>query len=459
MTVRIQRWEPENIIFWLTRGRRIANRNLLLSTLALHLNFNVWMMWSIVVANLPAIGFSLSGQQQFLLVSIPPLVGAIMRIFYATIWSWVGGGTWLGVSSLFLLLPALGVGHLVQDITTPFPLLLLVAALCGIGGAASSSHLSNTSFFFPKAAKGFAMGLNAGLGNLGVSVVQIVVPLAIAAPLFGALAGDPQIWGIGAEVHPVWLQNAGYIWIAPILLISALCFLYAHDLPKLKLTLADQWQMMKERHTWYICLLYLSSYGTFIGFSAAFPLLSRKLFPLVDATPYLFIGPMMCALARPVGGWCGDRIGGGVTTLVCNLAMALGTLGILAALPSEQDGGSFPLFLCAFQLIFLAAGVGNGSSYQLSPKVFLIEAGRLARERGDSVAAAYARGGRRGVAAMSISSVTATLGGFFIPKSFGSALDLFNSFVPAFMLFLAFYLLSMAVAWWQYGRSSAPMHC
>jgi NNP family nitrate/nitrite transporter-like MFS transporter len=202
MTVSIKRWEPENIIFWLTRGRRIANRNLLLSTLALHLNFNVWMMWSIVVSNLPAVGFAMTGQQQFLLVSIPPLVGAIMRLFYACIWSWVGGGTWLGISTLFLLIPALGVGWLVQDISAPFPLLLLVAACCGIGGAASSSHLSNTSFFFPKSAKGFAMGLNAGMGNLGVSVVQIVVPLVISLPLFGSLAGDAQIWGRGAQVHP-----------------------------------------------------------------------------------------------------------------------------------------------------------------------------------------------------------------------------------------------------------------
>jgi NNP family nitrate/nitrite transporter-like MFS transporter len=168
---------------------------------------------------------------------------------------------------------------------------------------------------------------------------------------------------------------------------------------------------------------------------------------------------MICALARPIGGWCGDRIGGGITTLVCNLLMAIGTLGILTSLPGDHDGGSFSLFLIAFQLIFFAAGVGNGSSYQLSPKVFLIEAGRQAKLSGESVADAYTRGGRRGVAAMSISSVSATLGGFFIPKAFGNALDWFSSFVPAFMLFLAFYLVSMAVAWWQYARPTASMRC
>ena len=155
MTVSIKRWEPENPIFWLRRGRRIANRNLWLSILSLHLNFNIWMMWSMVVVNLPAVGFALSNQQQFLLVSIPPLVGALMRLLYSWIWSWVGGGLWLGISTLLLLLPAVGVAAVVQDISTPFPILLLVSGLCGIGGGASASHLSNTSFSSPRRPRGW----------------------------------------------------------------------------------------------------------------------------------------------------------------------------------------------------------------------------------------------------------------------------------------------------------------
>lgn len=459
VTIRITRWQPENPIFWLSHGRRVAWRNLWLSVLALHLNFNVWMMWSLVVVNLPQVGFALSASQQFMLVSIPPLVGALMRIVYASIWSWVGGGAWLALSTLVLLVPALGVGQVVSDLTTPFPLLLLVAACCGMGGAASSSHLSNLSFFFPKAEKGLAMGLNAGLGNLGVSVVQWVVPLAIAVPLFGALAGEPQVWGLGAEVKFVWLQNAGYVWLPFIVLIAAACLLYAHDLPRLYLTPYDQWLALKRAHTWYICLLYLGSYGTFIGFSAAFPLLARAMFPLHDATPYLFVGPMIAALSRPLGGWASDRVGGGVTTLLCCLVMMAGTLGVMASLPGDEHAGSFWLFLSMFQLIFFAAGVGNGSSYPLSPKVFLAEALRRADADGSSRDQAYADGGRMGVAAMGVSSVLATFGGFFIPNIFGVAQRMTGSFLPAFAVFLCFYLLCAAIAWLHYARPGAPARC
>ncbi|GGY08546.1 MFS transporter [Paludibacterium paludis] len=459
MTIRIKRWEPENIIFWSLHGRRIAKRNLILSTLALHLNFNVWMMWSMVVVNLPQVGFLLSGQQQFLLVSIPPLVGAFMRVIYSWIWSWVGGGTWVGVSTLLLLIPTFGVAHTVQDISTPFPMLLMIGALCGFGGGASASHLPNTSFFYPKSAKGFAMGMNAGMGNLGVSVAQLLIPLVISVELFGWRGGEPQIWGLGSDVHAVWLQNAGYIWIVPILVIAVLCLLYSHDLPKLKMTPRDQLRIMKHPHTWYVGILYLGSYGTFLGFSMAYPLLARYMFPGSNATTLAFVGPMLCALSRPIGGWCGDRVGGGMTTMLCNAAMGMACLGLYFALPGPAGGGSFVLFFLLFQVMFLAAGIGNGSSYQLAPKVHLIDAGLNAAKTGRTMADAYAEGGRRGAAAMNVSSVLAALGGFFIPKSFGTSLDLFDSFLPAFLMFLTFYMACTFIAWFHYARHSAPLRC
>ncbi|MBV8049454.1 MAG: nitrite extrusion protein, partial [Paludibacterium sp.] len=204
---------------------------------------------------------------------------------------------------------------------------------------------------------------------------------------------------------------------------------------------------------------YLSSYGTFLGLSAAFPLLSHALFPLHNALAYAFIGPMLCALLRPLGGWLGDHIGGGITTMISNVLMAIGTIGVLLAMPGAAGGGSFWLFLAMVQVIFIAAGIGNGSSYQLAPKVFMHEALQQAEARGESAQDAYVRGGRNGALAMNISSVGAAFGGFFIPKSFGSALSWFNSFVPAFALFFVFYVLSTLVAWLCYTRPGAEMRC
>ena len=183
------------------------------------------------------------------------------------------------------------------------------------------------------------------------------------------------------------------------------------------------------------------------------------MFPLHNAMAYAFIGPMLCALIRPLGGWLGDRIGGGITTVGSNVLMALGTLGVLASLPTESSSGSFWLFLLMFQLIFLAAGLGNGSSYQLAPKVFLQAAMLEAARTGESEADAYVRGGRNGALAMNISSIGAAFGGFFIPKSFGSSLAWFDSFVPAFLLFFLFYVLSTLLAWAFYTRRGAVMRC
>ena len=459
MAIRLACWEPENAIFWQKQGRRIASRNLVLSTCSLHLNFNIWMMWSMVVVNLPAIGFSLTEQQAFLLVAIPGLVGALMRLLYAFAWTWIGGGSWMGISTLFLLLPALGVAHVVQDVSTPFPMLLAVAACCGIGCGASASHLANINFFYPKSSKGFAMGINAGLGNLGVSVAQLLVAVLISVKIWGLSDCKPQCLGKCTAMHTIWLQNAGYFFVPLIVVVALACLLFSHDLPRLKLTPRDQVASLKHAHTWYISLPYLSSYGTFLGFSAAFPLLAHVMFPQSHSMEYAFVGPMVCALSRPLGGWLGDRFGAGITTVVSNAAMGLGTLGLIVCLPGANGQGSFWLFFALFQWIFMAAGIGNGSSYQLGPKVFMLKAAQDAQTGGCPPEDAYARGGREGALAMSFSAVFAALGGFFIPKSFGTSLILFNSFVPGFVMFFCFYLVSSLVVWQQYGRPGSPMRC
>lgn len=455
MAATLTRWYPENLDFWLTRGRFVARRNLVCSIFALHLNFNVWMMWSIVVINLPAVGFQLSDDQRFWLVAAPPLFGAMLRIVYSMVWSWVGGATWLALSTLILLLPAIGVGFVVQDISTPFWVLFAMAALCGFGGGASASHLSHTGFFFPAARKGYALGMNAGIGNLGVSVAQLLIPLAISVPLFGHLAGAPQIWGHGEEVRQVWLQNAGFMWVPLILLGAWAALRYGNNMAGVRLTPRDQLNVIRIPHTWYVCLLYMGTYGTFLGFAAAFPLLTSRMFPLEDVTGYLFVGPMLAALARPFGGWLSDRIAGSVVTCGAYAVMALSLVALLLTLPSSSDAGHFTAFVCVSLVLFTAAGLGNGSSYQMAPKVFLIEAGRRAAREGLDVNTAYADGSRAGTAAMNVSSVMAAFGGFFIPKTFGWSLALTHGVALAVLIFLAFYLVALGVCIWQYARPHA----
>ncbi len=221
MSTVLDRWEPENAGFWNREGRAIASRNLWISIPNLLLAFAVWMVWSVVVVNLPNIGFKFDTDQLFWLAALPALCGATLRIFYSFMVPVFGGRRWTAVSTATLLLPALGIGWAVQDTSTPYSTFIILALLCGFGGGNFASSMSNISFFFPKSEKGLALGLNAGLGNLGVSVVQFVVPIVITSSLFGALGGEAQVWAKGAETKQMWLQNAGYFWV-PFIVVAGL---------------------------------------------------------------------------------------------------------------------------------------------------------------------------------------------------------------------------------------------
>jgi NNP family nitrate/nitrite transporter-like MFS transporter len=196
----LTKWEPEDKAFWEKEGKAIASRNLWISIPALLLAFSVWMVWSMVVVNLPNVGFKFDNDQLFWLASLPGLSGATLRIFYSFMVPIFGGRKWTTISTASLLLPAVGIGFAVQDPTTPFATFLILALLCGFGGGNFSSSMGNISFFFPKSQKGMALGMNAGLGNLGVSVMQFLVPLVITAGVFGALGGEPQAW-VKGDLH------------------------------------------------------------------------------------------------------------------------------------------------------------------------------------------------------------------------------------------------------------------
>jgi NNP family nitrate/nitrite transporter-like MFS transporter len=453
----LHRWDVENQAFWHEEGRAVAQLNLWISIPALLLSFAVWMVWSVVVVRLPEVGFPFSTDQLFWLAALPGLSGATLRIFYAFMVPIFGGRRWTAISTASLLIPAVGIGYAVQDPTTSYATMLALALLCGFGGGNFASSMANISFFFPKEQKGTALGLNAGLGNLGVSTMQFVVPLVITAGVFGALGGAPQHTAGGAAV---WLQNAGFVWVPFIAVCVVAAWFGMHDLATARASFREQAVIFRRKHNWIMCWLYTGTFGSFIGFSAGLPLLIKAQFPSVDAVHYAFLGPLVGALARPVGGWLADRMGGARVTLWNFVAMAGAAGGVMAFLPTPGgQAGSFPGFLAMFLLLFLTSGVGNGSTFRMIPVMFLTFHERLAQ--GDALRLAQARkdAAKEGAAVIGFSSAVAAYGAFFIPRAFGVSMKATGSPAGAFVGFIAVYLTCIAITWWVYARRRAEMPC
>lgn len=465
------RWIPEDEAFWRAHGQRVASRNLWLSIPALMLALAVWMLWSVLVVHLPAAGFRYNANQLFWLAALPALVGATLRVFYAFAVPLVGGRRWTALATASLIVPTLGIGLAVQDPQTPYTVMVVLALLCGLGGANFASSMAHISFFYPQAHKGYALGMNAGLGNLGVPLVQLAVPLAITAGVFGALGGPPQP---GPDGAPMWLQNAGYVWV-PLIAASALaCWFGMDDLAEARAGIAEQAVIFARRHNWLLCWLHLGTFGSFVGYAAALPLLLQHQFPGTDTMPWVWLGPLAGALARMLGGWLADRLGGARVTLWAFGAMTLGVLAVLAnlppvaatpagdaaAMPSAASSSSLAGFLAASLLLFVAAGVGNGSTFRMIPVVFVAERRRAARGRGALAQEQALRDGNtEAAAALGFASAVGAYGGFVIPKACGSSIALTGGPGAALLTFVGFYLSCIAITWWHYGRRFAPARC
>ena len=462
-------WTPEDKAFWEREGRAIANLNLSISIPALLLSFAIWMVWSVVVVNLPNIGFKFTTNQLFWLTALPALCGATLRIFYSFMVPIFGGRRWTAISTASLLLPAIGIGYAVQDPSTSYPTFVLLALLCGFGGGNFASSMSNISFFFPKERKGSALGLNAGLGNLGVSVVQFVVPIVIAAGMFGALGGEPQTWVKGAETKSMWLQNAGFVWV-PFILMSAIAAWFGmNDISSARASFSEQAVIFKRKHNWLMCWLYLGTFGSFIGYSAGFPLLIKSQFPDVNPLAYAFLGPLVGAVIRPFGGWLSDKLGGAPVTFWNFIAMAVAVVGVLYFLPKGAGAyalpwgpaeGNFYGFLIMFLALFMTSGIGNGSTFRMIPIIFLTERTRATAGKGTEAREQAVRDANKEAAAvLGFSSAIGAYGGFFIPKSYGTSIAATGGPEVALYLFIVFYATCIAMTWWYYSRRNAQMPC
>ncbi|HWH26824.1 MAG TPA: MFS transporter [Pseudolysinimonas sp.] len=439
----IDNWQPENLAQWAAEGKAIASRNLRWSIFAEFLGFIVWQLWGIVVVQLPAAGFTFDTTQIFWLISIPALVGATLRFPYTFLVPRFGGRNWTIISAALLLIPATALGICVANPSTPFPVMLAVAALSGFGGGNFASSMSNITFFYPQREKGWALGLNAAGGNLGVSVAQIVVPIAITI-------------GAAATLN---LPLAGWIWIPLILVAIVGASRRMDNLSNAKADFAASASALREPHMWILALLYIGTFGSFIGFAGVFPKLIVDLFPNFSSfqvgsagITLAFLGALVGSLARPFGGRLADRFGGATMTVISFGVMAAGAVAVLLVLPM----GNFWAFLGCFLVIFIATGAGNGATYRMIPSVFAARSG---------VADARAHSGdvstqRKTAAALGIISAIGAYGGFVIPQVLGFSKTSTGEYGSAIVGFIVAYLVLMAVTAVFYLRrgSSVAVH-
>ncbi len=417
----IEHWEPENPEFWESKGKRIARKNLALSIFAENLGFSVWVLMSIVVVSLGSVGFKFSVGQQFWLLIVPNLIGSLLRVPYTFAVPKFGGRLWTTISAGLLLIPCVMLAYAVATPGTPYWFFLLTSAAMGLGGGNFSSSMANISFFYPEGKKGLALGMNAAGGNLGVAITQLIVPFLIT---------------IGTGIH---LAYAALIWMPFIVLATAFAWFFMDSLTQAKPDGQSYKKALSNQHTWVMSFLYIGTFGSFIGYSFAFPSLIKISF--VDYKSWVslaFLGALIGSIARPAGGWLADRIGGAKVTLATFVGLGIGTIGVMISV----DVKSFPLFFSSFILLFILAGVGNGSTYRMIPAIFKTQA------EDDKSAK------RQAAAVVGIAGAVGAAGGVLVNLVFKFSLEGSKTLTPALTAILVFYALCLGTTWWFYLRRS-----
>jgi len=448
----IDGWDPENTTQWEREGQKVANRNLGFSIYAEFLGFVVWQLWSIVAVQLQVkadgspgpYGFAFTSSQVFWLIAIPSAVGATLRFPYTFMIAKLGGRNWTMISAALLLIPTIWMSFAIANHPmngvggTSWAMMMFVAALGGFGGGNFASSMANITFFFPQRTKGWALGLNAAGGNIGAAVAQFSVPILISVT-----AG--AVTGIGPNVKN--LPIAGWFWILFIVIAIVCAFLFMNNLSSAKADFAAYGVVFKEPHLWLMSLLYIGTFGSFIGLGGVFPKLINDVFPNYNTPIHIgtalialsFLGPLVGSLARPYGGRLADRFGGAWITVIAFLVMAAGTSAVIAAL--KVSSPSFWVFLVCFLVIFVATGVGNGSMYRMIPTVFAYKDGQMdARTKSAGIATV-----RKTSAALGIIAAFGAYGGFLMPFLFNLSKNNYGDYIHVLWWLLASYVVFLII--------------
>ncbi|CBL44906.1 Nitrate/nitrite antiporter [gamma proteobacterium HdN1] len=530
-TADIQHWDVEDAEFWERTGKKIANRNLWISIPNLLCGFAIWSMWGIITVQMLNVGFPYSQADLFTLTAIAGLSGATLRIPASFMIRLAGGRNTIFMTSALLILPAVLTGVILQDKSTPLWMFQLAAFLSGIGGGNFACSMSNISSFYPKSQQGLALGLNAGLGNFGVTTAQILIPAVMTVGIFGAFSGLPHdllqdsgtLIGKIEKGTPTWIHNAGFVWLLILVPLVVLAWFKMNNILSVSpdansasvsllkviilylagfltagvgiylylpapsgLGILNMWAVVvltcvatlfllrampwnigasmqrqflifRDKHTWSMTVLYILTFGSFIGFSMALPLSITVIFGFTSvevdgvvsrvayanapsALTFAWIGPFVGAITRPMGGWISDKVGGSVVTQVIAAIMVVASVAagyiMMLAYSSPTPEHYFPAFIALFILIFAATGVGNGSTFRTIGVIY-------SREQAGPV--------------LGFTSAVAGYGSFIAPVVIGAQVKGGTPEVAMYG-FALFYIVCLVLNWWFYLRKNAYIH-
>jgi NNP family nitrate/nitrite transporter-like MFS transporter len=437
MSTWLKRWEPENSVFWQETGSKIAWRTLTITTIALTLSFATWFMMSAVVVRIPQIGFKFDTMQLFWLAAMPGLAGGTFRIINTFLIPIYGTRHVITVTTFLKLIPCVGIGLAVMNSGTPFWVFILLALLAGLGGGDFSSYMPSTRLFFPNRLQGTALGIQAGIGNFGVSLAQFITPWIIGFAMFGALAGDSQTMVSGGKAQNVWLQNAAFWYVPFLLIIGVVAWIYLRSVP-IKASFKEQRDIFKIKHTWFCTITYMMTFGTFSGLSAAFPLLIKTLYGSFPGAPdpltYAFLGPLVGSLARILFGPIADKVGGAILTTITGIVLIIGTLAMVwTGVLTPTSLNQFPTFVAIMLVLFFFTGIGNAATFRQYPIIFSASP-------------------RQGAGVLGWTAAIAAYGPFLFSMLIGVSITKTGSPVIFFFGAVIFYVVATAINWWYYTR-------
>lgn len=433
-------WRPEDNEFWESTGKRIAWRTLWITTFSLTLSFATWFMMSGIVVRLPGIGFDFSEGQLFWLTAMPGLAGGTLRLVHMFLVPIFGTRKVITIATFAKLLPCIGLGFAVLTPDTPYWIFLLLAFLCGLGGGDFSSFMPSTSVHFPKRLQGTALGIQAGIGNFGVTVTQLVTPWIIGFALAGGVLGGSQTLTGDAATRDIWLQNAA-LWMVPFLLaLGFVSWRWLRSVP-VNASFKEQLDIFGNKHTWYCTLTYIMTFGVFSGLAAVFPLMISTLFGEFENAPdplkYAFYGPLIGSCVRVMWGPLTDKYGGAIWTQICGIGLVLCcAVLVFGGFLEPENLDDFRVFVGVMFLVFFFSGIGNASTFRQFPVIFSHSARQAAGVIGFTAAiAAYAP--------------------FVVSILMAGAVISLGSYVPFFMFLMIYCVFATGVNWWFYARKGA----